>query len=58
VGKNKIEVKEIIMPPLTKPSAALAFMVLFFAATMGFRCFSRGTIIANPGEQPFSGQLA
>ena len=27
------------MPPLTTPSAALVFMVLFFAATMGVPMF-------------------
>jgi hypothetical protein len=34
-----IEVNEIIMPPLTTPSAALAFMILFFVAIMGVPLF-------------------
>jgi hypothetical protein len=39
VGEDKVEVKEIVMPPLTTPSAALAFMILFFAAIMGVPLF-------------------
>jgi hypothetical protein len=39
VGDHEMEGKEIVMPPLTTPSAALAFMVLFFVAIMGFPLF-------------------
>jgi hypothetical protein len=39
VGEDRIQAKEIVMPPLTTPSAALAFMVLFFAAIMGVPLF-------------------
>jgi hypothetical protein len=33
------DVEEKNMPPLTTPSAALVFMALFFAATLGIPMF-------------------